>query len=210
MFERELETVSDNGNYYFSEEGLCLRMFGGSRAPSLLLKYATDYVVHKEVARKLYIDEIRNFLFDQKNVVYPPLPFYIGSYKFTKVKSALEFVKELENFQFGEKTFHMNDSKDKISKYCASVGVNFEYTNYWDKDEEIYHKACNMATLSRRFKKKITIVGGKGSSSGTAEQQKQEEEAVKKMEEEARRLLQEEEQRLAEEAQWKNEEDEQR
>ena len=57
------------------------------------------------MVRELYIDEIRNFLFDMKKDVYPPLPFCIGSYKFTKVKSALEFVKELENFHFGDKFF---------------------------------------------------------------------------------------------------------
>ena len=52
-------------------------MYGGSRAPSLLPKYATNYVIHKEVVRKLYIDGIENFLFDQKKVVQPPLPFYM-------------------------------------------------------------------------------------------------------------------------------------
>ena len=124
-----------------------------------------------------------------KKAVYPPLPLCIGSYKFTKVKSAPEFVKELENFHFGEKRFHRNDSMDKISKYRASLGVQFEYTNYWDKYEEIYHNAYNMVSLRRRFNKKITIVGGKGSSSSTAEQQKKNEEAAKKMEEESRRLL---------------------
>ena len=46
------------------EEGLYLRMFGGTRDPSLLPKYTTDYVVHKEVVRKLYIDGVGNFLFD--------------------------------------------------------------------------------------------------------------------------------------------------
>ena len=88
MSERELETVRENGHYYLSEEGLYLTMFRGSIAHSLKLKYATDYVVHKEVVRKLYIDGIGNFLFDQKKVVYPPLAFHISSYKFTKVKSA--------------------------------------------------------------------------------------------------------------------------
>ena len=88
MSEKALDMVSDNGDYYFSEEGFYLRMYGGSEVPSLLPKYATDYVVHKEVVRQLYIDKMENFLFDQKKAVYPPLPFYIGSYKFTKVKSA--------------------------------------------------------------------------------------------------------------------------
>ena len=66
-------------------------MFGGSKAPYLLPKYDTDYVIHKEVVRKIYIYAIDNFLFDMKKYVYPPLPFCIGSYKFTKVKSAPEF-----------------------------------------------------------------------------------------------------------------------
>ena len=69
------------------------------------------------------------------------------------------------------------------------MGVHFEYTNYWDKDEEIFRNACNMTTLSIRFKKKITNVGGKGSSSGTAEHKKKEEEAARKREDEAHRLL---------------------
>ena len=78
MSEETLNIVEDNGHYYLSEEGLYLRMFGGTRAPSFLPKYATDYVVHKQVVRQLYIDGIGNFLFDHKKVVYPPLPFYIG------------------------------------------------------------------------------------------------------------------------------------
>ena len=73
-------------------------MFGGSRAPSLLPKHATDYVIHKEVVRQLYIDGVGNFLFEQKKAVYPPVPFYIGSYKFSKVKSIEKFVKKLEYF----------------------------------------------------------------------------------------------------------------
>ena len=105
MSERALETVRENGHYYLSEEVLYLRMFVGSKAPSLLPKYATDYVIHKEVVTQLYIEGISNFLFDMKKVVYPALPFYVGSYKFTKLKSEPEFVKELENFHFGEKIF---------------------------------------------------------------------------------------------------------
>ena len=55
MSEETLKIVEDNGHYYLPEEGLYLRMFGGTRAPSLLPKYATDYVVHKEVVRELLI-----------------------------------------------------------------------------------------------------------------------------------------------------------
>ena len=133
-----LETVGEYGDGYFSREGLYLRMYGGSKAPSLLHRYATNYIIHKEVVRQLYIDGVMNFLFDMKKVVYPPLPFCIDSYKFDKVKSAPELVRELENFHFGEKSFHRNDSWGKVSKYCGSVGVHFEYSHYFDKEEEVY------------------------------------------------------------------------
>ena len=106
-----------------------------------------------------------------KKDVYPPLPFYIDSYKFTRLKSAPAFVKELEYFEFGEKRFHWNYSEDNIANYCASVGVHFEYTNYWGNDEEIYRNACNKTSLIKIFKKKIMTLGGKGRSSGTTKQQ---------------------------------------
>ena len=134
--EASLKIVEDNGHYYLTEEGLYLRMFGGTRAPSLLPRYAMNYVVHKEVVRQLYIDGIGNFLFDQKKVVYPPLPFYVGWYKFSKVKSAPDFVKELAYFQLGEMSFHRNDSENKFANFFAAAGVHFEYTNYWDKNEK--------------------------------------------------------------------------
>ena len=102
MSEGVMEVICAYGDHYFSKEGTYLKMYGGSRAPSLLSKYATDYVVHKEVVRQLFIDGFENFLFDMKKVVFPPFPFCIGSYKFTNVKSAREFVKDLGSFHFGE------------------------------------------------------------------------------------------------------------
>ena len=165
-----METVCEYEDYYFSKEGLYLRMYGGSQAPSLLPRYATDYVIHKEVVRKLYIDGFDKFLFDMNKEVYPPLSLCIGGYKFTKVKSAPNFVRELEGFHFGEKRFHINDSCVKVLKYCAFVGVHFEYSHHFDKDEEIYQNACNMIALNKWFRNKITSTGGKGSSSSITKQ----------------------------------------
>ena len=121
-----------------------------------------DYVIHKEVVRKLYIDGVGNFVFENKKDVYPIVPFYIWSYKFSKVKSALEFVKELEYFHFREISFHRNDYEDKDANYCATTGVHFEYVDYWDKYKEIFWNAQNITSLRRRFKKKIMTIGGKG------------------------------------------------
>ena len=81
-------------------------MYGGSIAPSLLPKYATNYVLHKEAVRKVYIDGVGNFLFEHKKETYPAVPFLLGSYKFLRVKQATEFVQELEHFHFGEMNFH--------------------------------------------------------------------------------------------------------
>ena len=71
-------------------------------------------------------------------------------------------MKELEYFHFSEMSFHRNDSEDKVVDYCTAARVHFEYTNSWDKDEEIFRNAQNMTTLRKRFKQKIATVGGKG------------------------------------------------
>ena len=128
-------------------------MFGGSKDPSLLPRYAMDYVINKEVVRYLYIDIVGNFLFEQKKAVYPLVPFYVRSYNFSRVKTATKFMKELEYFHFGEIIYHRNDSEKNMAEYCAKVGVHFEYADFWDKDEEIFQSALNMTTFRRRFKK---------------------------------------------------------
>ena len=130
-----------------------------------------------------------NFLFEQKKVVYPLVPFYVGSYKFSRVKTVTEFVKELEYFHFGEIIYHRNDSEKKVAEYCGEVGVHFEYADFWDKDEEIFRSAQNMTSFRRRLKQKITTIGEKGK---VAEQLKRkEEDATKKRKEEAHWLVQE-------------------
>ena len=72
-------------------------------------------------------------MFDIKKVVFALEPFYVGSYRFNRVKSALDFVKELEIFHFGEKIFHRNDSQGRVAAQKASHKVNFEYADYIDK-----------------------------------------------------------------------------
>ena len=94
------------------------------------------------------------------------------------MKSAPDFVKELEYFHFGEISFHRNDSEDKVVNYCVVVGVHFEYADYWDKDEEIFCNARNMTALRKRFNQKIMTVGGKGKF--VEEQKKQEEKFLRK------------------------------
>ena len=85
--------------------------------------------------------------------------------------------------------FHRNDSVGKFAEYCTEAGVHFEYTNFWDKDEETFRNAKNMTDLKKRFKQNIAIVGGKGKS--VEKQKKQEEEEAKKRQEEANRLVHE-------------------
>ena len=61
-----------------------------------------------------------------KKPVFPPLPFYIGNYKFIEVKCAPEFVKDLGGFHFRKKSFCKNDTYAKVAKHCAFVGLYFE------------------------------------------------------------------------------------
>ena len=75
MSEEAFKVIEEYGSYYLTEEGMYIRMYGGSRAPSLLPKYATDYVLHKEAVRQVYIDGVGSFLFEHKKETYPTIPF---------------------------------------------------------------------------------------------------------------------------------------
>src|SRR5713226_6578416 len=75
MSEEALQVIEEYVDYYLTKDGLYFRIFGGSRSPSLLPKYATDYVIHKEAVRQVFLDGIGSFLFEHKNTAYPPFPF---------------------------------------------------------------------------------------------------------------------------------------
>ena len=101
-------------------------------------------------------------MFEHKKAAYPAIPFWLGSDKYYKVKQTAEFVQELEHFRFAEMNFHRNDSQNKLADHCKEASIHFQYTNFWDKDEETFRSAKNMTALKKRFKQKIVTVGGKG------------------------------------------------
>ena len=70
-----MQVIQSYADYFLTEHGMYFRMFGGSRAPSLLTKYATDYIFHKEVVRQVFLDGVGSFLFEHKKTAYPPLSF---------------------------------------------------------------------------------------------------------------------------------------
>ena len=72
-----------------------IRMYGCSRALSLFPRYAMNFVAHKEAMRQVFINGIGNYLHDHKKASFPPFPFYIGAYKFSRVKGDEYFVKDL-------------------------------------------------------------------------------------------------------------------
>ena len=141
MLEEALQVIKEYADYFLTEDGLNFRMFGGSRAPSLLPKYATDYIIHKEAVRQVFLDGIGSFLFEHKKTAYPPLPFKLGSYRFNRVNKAYYFVEELERFHFGEIPFHRNDSRSKVAEHCKENNVHFEYTHHWDREESVFRSA---------------------------------------------------------------------
>ena len=73
------ESIKEFEDYFFSEEGTYLRMYGGTKAPSFMHRYAIDYIVHKEVVRQIFLDSYGSHLFDLKKVLFLPLSFYIIS-----------------------------------------------------------------------------------------------------------------------------------
>ena len=66
MSEEAFKVIEEHGSYHLTEEGMYIRMYGYYRAPYLLPKYATDYVVHKEAVRQVYLDGVGSFLFEHK------------------------------------------------------------------------------------------------------------------------------------------------
>ena len=149
----------------------------------------TDCIVHKEAVRQLFLDGFGSHLFDLNKAVLLPLPFYVGSYKFAKFKSAPEFVNELEIFHFREKSFHRNGSQGKVAACKVALKVNFEYTDYVDKDEQIYRNICNMNALNKWHKRNTSTTEVKVNSNNNPEPKGQENEAARKAKEETTRRL---------------------
>ena len=67
LSEGAVESIKEYGDYFFIEEGMYLRMYGGTKAPSLLPMYEIDYIVHKEAVTQVFLDGFGNYLFDIKN-----------------------------------------------------------------------------------------------------------------------------------------------
>ena len=142
-----------------SDRGLCRLLFNRKWhvlqdvwrfESSLLPKYATDFIIHKEAVKQVFLDGIGSFLFEHKKTAYPPLPFKLGSYRFTRVKQAKEFVEELQRFHFGEMPYHRNDSHGKVAEHCKENKVHFEYTHHFDREESVFQNSLNMTALKRR------------------------------------------------------------
>ena len=53
--------------------------------------------------------------------------------------------------------FHGNDSLNKVAKHCKEANIHFEYTNFWDKDEETFKSAKNITALKKIFKQKSLL-----------------------------------------------------
>ena len=47
MSEDAMQVIEEYGDYFLTENGMYIRMYGGSKTPHLLPKYATDYIVTK-------------------------------------------------------------------------------------------------------------------------------------------------------------------
>ena len=78
--------------------------------------------------------------------------------------------------------------KGKVAYHCTYVGVRYEYSHHFDKDEYLYRNTRNMTALSKRFKKKGSTSGDKeGSSAAEKKLQTQKEELLKLQQEEAER-----------------------
>ena len=55
MSEEALQVIEEYADYYLTKDGLYFRMFGGSRAPSLLPKYATTSFTRRQLGKSSWI-----------------------------------------------------------------------------------------------------------------------------------------------------------
>ena len=134
LYRNAMVVISVYGEYYFSQEGTYIKMYGCSWAPSLFPRNETDFVVNKEVVRNVFINGIGSYLHDMKKTTFPLFLFCIRSYKFSKVKGAKYFVRDLEMFHFGENSFTRNDSRGKAAEIFKAIKIHFEYTKLFGKD----------------------------------------------------------------------------
>ena len=87
-----------------------------------------------------------------------------------------------------------------MAAHKAAHKVNFEYTDYIDKEEQVFRNVYSMAAVSKRLKGKAS--GVKGSSSNNPKPDEGKEEVARKdQEESARRLAAGAKKLLTEEAQ---------
>ena len=124
LSDNTMEVISEYGDYYFSQGGTYLSMYGCSRDSSLLPRYITCFSVHKEVVKQVLLNGVGNFLHEMKKENPPPLHFCTGGYKFSKVKGVDEFVKALETFHFGEIFFQGNENIGKVIEHCVSMKIH--------------------------------------------------------------------------------------
>ena len=109
----------------------------------------------------MYIDGVGIFLFEHNKETYAIVPFLLGSYTLSRVIQVAEFVKEVEYFCFGEMNFHRNESHNKVVDYCKETIIHFEYTDFWDKDEETFRNAKNITALKKKIQAKHNNYGWK-------------------------------------------------
>ena len=69
-----------------------------------------------------------------------------------------------------------------MAAYKEALKMNYEYTYYVDKDEQVYKNFYSMTALSKQLKGKTS--GVKGSKNNNPKQKEQDEEAAKKEKEE--------------------------
>ena len=66
----------------------------------------------------------------------------------------------MEIFHFGEVSFQRNDSPGKVAAHKATHKVNYEYSDYVDKEEQVYKNIYSMASLRKSLKRKAPRVKG--------------------------------------------------
>lgn len=123
MTEKAMQLISTIGDWYVTENGTYIRVFGATKAPHLLPKLIPDKLAIQEVAYQTLLRGVGASLARDKKAPWPALPLYIGYYGLGNVKAAREEGEALASYHFGEERFRRHDPHSVTPLFNMQVHV---------------------------------------------------------------------------------------
>jgi hypothetical protein len=93
-------------------------LYRATKAPHFIPRFVLKWLVIKKISYQAVIYGVRETLYREKKAIWPPLPFWVGSYSFGSIKQVQEEVDMVLSFRFREERFWRHNSI-KLSRNVA-------------------------------------------------------------------------------------------